>query len=226
MNSASEQRSTVSDHYAGEGAAEYFEYQVQDVKRNNWVSSRFFAPYLSGTDDVVDYGCGTGWLLKQLDVGSCIGVEPNPNAREVAKGIGIETVASADELADESADVVISNHALEHSLEPIIELQRIRRIVRPTGKIVICLPIDDWRRQRGPDPENPDHHLHTWTPLLFSNLLGEAGFEVTEARGFSYLQPPPGWHMDKLPTGAFNAVAKLYGIKRGYHQLVAVAKPS
>jgi SAM-dependent methyltransferase len=223
--SEKQSQSTVSQHYGGEGATEYFDYQVTDVRRNNWVSMRFFASFLSPTDDVVDYGCGTGWLLKQLDVGSRLGVEPNPNSRGVAAEIGVPTVAASSDVPDASADVVISNHALEHSLDPLRELKEIRRIVRSGGKVVICLPIDDWRKQKGPDPSDPNHHLFTWTPLLISNLLGEAGLNVLEARGFSYLQPPPNWRLDWLPVPLFNAVAKLHGKFFRYHQLVAVAEP-
>lgn len=220
-----EQQSTVSDHYAGQGAREYFDYQVQTVKRNNWVSKRFFDQHVSSDDAVVDYGCGTGWLLKLLDADTRLGVEPNPNSRRVAAEIGIETVATPGEVGDGSADVVISNHALEHSLDPLAELRQIRRIVRSNGKIVICLPIDDWRRQRTPNPEDPNHHLFTWTPQLFANLLTEAGFETTDARAFSYLQTPPRWSLDKAPRWLFDFAAKLYGIKHGYHQLVVVARP-
>lgn len=218
-------RESVSQHYAGDGAKEYFDYQVTGVRRNNWVSKRFFEPHLKPTDEVVDYGCGTGWLLKMLEVAARTGIEPNPNSRAVADSIGIATVESPRDLAENSADVVISNHAIEHSLQPHSELLEIRRIVREDGRIVICLPIDDWRRQRKVDPEDPNHHLYTWTPQLFSNLLTEAGFATDEISAFSYLQTPPRWKFDRLPRPLFDLTARLYGRKHGYHQLVAVARP-
>ncbi|MBJ7457890.1 MAG: class I SAM-dependent methyltransferase [Thermoleophilaceae bacterium] len=222
MNDAS----TVSDHYAGSGSEEYFAYQQQYVRRNNWVSSRFFIDHVSSGDTVVDYGCGTGWLLKLLDPGARLGIEPNPAARTYAAEIDVETVASPTEVSDNFADVVISNHALEHSLAPLDEFRQIRRIVKEGGKVVICLPIDDWRKQRKIDLDDPNHHLYTWTPLLLSNLMGEAGLKVTEARAFSYLQPPPNWHMDKLPRAAFDLLSALHGRAYRYHQLVAVARPA
>jgi SAM-dependent methyltransferase len=217
---------SVSDHYAGSGSEEYFAYQRQAVQRNNWVSKRFFDDHISSKDTVLDYGCGTGWLLKLLGPDKCLGVEPNPEARRYASEIGIDTVAAPGEVADNFADVVISNHALEHSLAPLDEFKQIRRIVKEDGKVVICLPIDDWRKQRKIDPDDPNHHLYTWTPLLLSNLMDEADLDVVEARAFSYLQPPPNWRADRLPTPAFNALSRLHGYLYRYHQLLVVAKPA
>lgn len=220
-----ESTTNVSQHYAGDGAKTYFDYQFRDVKRNNWVSKRFFDPHLTPTDEVVDYGAGTGWLLKLIDVKSKLAIEPNPNSREIAADLGIEAVASASEVPDDSADVVISNHALEHSLNPLAELKQMRRIVRPDGKIVICLPIDDWRKQRKPDPTDPNHHLFTWSPMLFANLLAEADFETVYAKAFSYHPSPPNWRTDVLPPVLFNAIARIRGVCIRYHQMVVVAKP-
>lgn len=217
---------TVSSNYT-EGAAgeEYFAYQRRDVKRNSWVSLRFFAPHISPDDTVVDYGCGTGWMLKQMDARVKLGVEPNPNAREFAASLDIATVASPKEVESEFADVVVSSHAIEHALSPFEEFKQMRRIVKPDGKVVICLPIDDWRKQRRIDPNDPNHHLYTWTPLLLSNLLGEAGLKVETAKAFSYLQSPPNWRVDRLPQPMFDLVARIHGICVRYHQLVAVARP-
>lgn len=218
---------TVSAHYTdGSGGEEYFDYQQRDVQRNNWVSLRFFAPHIEATDTVVDYGCGTGWLLKLLPVHTKLGIEPNPNARLFAGQQSVETVASPKEVPDGFADVVISNHAIEHSLNPLEEFKQIRRIVKPDGLVVVCLPIDDWRKHRRIDPDDPNHHLFTWTPLLLSNLLSEAGLIVERADAFSYLQPPPNWRLDWLPRPVFDALARLNGRLVRYHQLVAVARPA
>ena len=217
---------TVSANYA-EGAAgeEYFAYQRRDVKRNSWVSLRFFAPHVSPEDTVVDYGCGTGWMLKQMTAGRKLGIEPNPSAREFATELEIETVASPKEVESEFADVVVSSHAIEHALSPFEEFKQMRRIVKPEGKVVILLPIDDWRKQRRIDPNDPNHHLYTWTPLLLSNLLGEAGLRVETAKAFSYLQSPPNWRVDVFPRPVFDAVARIRGVFIRYHQLLAVARP-
>lgn len=219
-----EPESTVAARYgAGEGA-EYLAYQASGAQMEARIAVSRFQPYVSPTATVVDFGCGTGWLLKVLQAGDKLGIEPNPAAREIATSLGIATVASPAAVADGHADVVISNHALEHSLSPYQELCELHRILKPGGRLVLGLPIDDWRAQRRADPSDPNHHLYTWTPLLVTNLLGEAGFRVDEARAFTYLQPYYNHLLfDRIPRPAFDALARAFGALKRYRQLFAVA---
>ena len=217
--------STVASHYRGAEGQAYFAYQVRGAEAAARIALPRFAPHVRATDNVVDFGCGTGWLLACLEAGGKLGIEPNPAARHVAESLGVPTVATPAEVADEHADVVVSNHALEHSRSPYEELRELLRILRPGGTLVIGLPADDWRTQRRPDPANVDHHLYTWTPLLLSNLLSEAGFEVAEARVFTYLQPYYNeWLFPRLPRAAFDAIARVFGTVMRYRQLLAVAR--
>ena len=216
--------STVSEQYTAEAGEEYFAYQLSGAETAARIAAPRFQPHIRPTDVVVDFGCGTGWLLHVLEAGDKLGIEPNPAARRVAESIGIATVPSPAEIADAHADVVVSNHALEHSLNPLAELRELHRILKPGGTLVMGLPIDDWRTQRRPDAANPDHHLFTWTPQLFSNLLEEAGFRPREVRAFTYLQP---YHNDKLfprlPRPVFDAISRVFGTVMRYRQLLAVA---
>lgn len=215
---------TVASHY-GEHGAEYFSYQVRGAEVAARIALPRFQPYVLATDHVVDFGCGTGWLLNVLTAAEKTGIEPNPAARQHAEQLGIAVVPSPRELGDGAADVIVSNHALEHSLSPYQEIKELHRIVRPGGRLVIGLPIDDWRTQRRADPANPDHHLFTWTPQLITNLLQEAGFEVESAHAFTYLQP---YHNEtlfpRIPRPAFDALARVFGTVKRYRQLLAVAR--
>ena len=120
-----------------------------------------FAEHVDPTKVVVDFGCGGGWLLARLPAARRIGVEPIEGARDVAAAQGLDVVRSAAELAA-TADAVISNHALQHTTAPLQELKELRRALRPGGRIVLWLPLEDWRVERRPKP-NPGHHLYTWT---------------------------------------------------------------
>jgi SAM-dependent methyltransferase len=130
---------------------------------------------------VVDFG-GGGYLLARLPAAEKVGVDPSPYARGEANRQGIESAASLDDLPEAWADVVVSNHALEHTLAPLDELRAIRRVLRPGGRLVLVVAIDDWRAQRWPDPHDQNHHLYTWTPLLLGSLLVEAGLELDSVR--------------------------------------------
>jgi len=163
-------------------ARSYWEYQRPIGRVGGELNRWKFEPHLTDGDVVVDFGCGGGYLLARLPGQTKIGVDPSPLAREEAAREGIHVVESTAELPDSSTDVVISNHALEHTFSPFEELRDLARILRPGGKLVMTLPVDDWRAERRPDPHDPNGHLYAWTPLLIANLLTEAGFDVESAR--------------------------------------------
>lgn len=68
--------------------------------------------------------------------------------------------------------------------------------------------------------------MFTWTPVLLSNLLDEAGFDVVSIRAFTYLQPYYNeWLFPRVPRRVFDAMAYVFGRFMRYHQLYAVATP-
>lgn len=179
----------VSGHYRRDSGHRYFLYQVQGAEIKAELNARKFRPHVRPDDALVDFGCGPGLTLARLVARERVGVEVNPHNREHAARSGIRTVAAADELPSGSADLVISNHALEHTLQPLTELRALRRVLRPGGRLVLMLPVDDWRSQRSANPADINHHLYTWTPLLIGNLLSEAGFDILESRVANYGWP-------------------------------------
>ena len=61
-------------HYRGELGEEYFDWQGSGADVNAEIESTKFAPHVSATDTVVDFGCGAGALLATLEIGERIGV--------------------------------------------------------------------------------------------------------------------------------------------------------
>lgn len=213
----------VGSHYRGDAAAGYLAYQREigalGAELNRWK----FAPHIRPGDAVVDFGCGTGGLLLGLDAASKVGVEVSEPARREASERGLEVVASIADLPDASADVAISNHALEHALAPLHELRELRRVLRPGGRLVLWLPLDDWRAQRRPRAGDPDHHLYGWTPQLLANLLDEAGFERATCRVVTHAWPPRAHRLTWLPRPAFDALGVAWAFLRRRRQLAAIA---
>jgi SAM-dependent methyltransferase len=174
----------------------------------------------------VDFGCGGGFMLERLNAAERIGIEPNPYARDAAQSRGLRVVASPRELDDGSADVVVSNHALEHALAPYHELRELHRILKSGGRMILWLPLDDWRRleQRWPSEPDVNHHLYGWTPRLLSNLLTEAGFTVTSVRVVAHAWPPKAAVLRRtLGRRNFDAVAHAWAILGRRRQLCALA---
>ncbi len=217
----------VGKHYSGDRGLEYFGWQGRSGRIGAVLNARKFAEHVHASDRLLDFGCGGGFLLEQLQAVDKIGIEPNPVAREAARQRGLDVRASPSELEAGSVDVVISNHALEHTLAPLDELRELRRVLRPRGRLVLWLPLDDWRMERTPAPDDPNHHLYTWTPLLLGNLLDEAGFTKIEARVVTHAWPPHVESFATLPEPAFDLVARFWSAARRRRQVAAVAvKPS
>lgn len=219
----------VGRSYRGESAREYFDWQSgKGTAVSAEIDAFKYAPYVRPGDTVVDFGCGGGHMVAGLNAARRIGIEPNPYARAAAAPLGIEVAESAAEVETGIADVVLCHHALEHALAPWAELVELRRILKPGGRLVLWLPLDDWRRSSQRRATGPDenHHLYTWTPRLLWNLVAEAGYEVTEVRIVAHAWPPARellWRL--LPERAFHAIARAWSVLRRERQLLAVGTP-
>lgn len=217
-----DQPTHAASHYHGAAASRYFEYQRSIGALGGRLNRAKFEQRIAPSDTVVDFGCGGGALLAGLNAHRKIGVEPSEPARREAARHGIACLASSAELESEVADVVISNHALEHTLCPLDELRHLRRALKHGGTLVLWLPIDDWRSQRSAR-DDPNHHLYTWTPLLLRNLLTEAGLDVRECRVINHAWPPRTKKLARLPKPVFDAIAVFWALARRRRQLMAVA---
>jgi len=217
----------VGRHYTGSLGERYFAWQRTSGTMGARLNARQFVREIASTDTVVDFGCGGGFLLRELQAAQKIGIEPNETARTYAEEQGVRVFASAADVRDDTADVVISNHALEHTLSPWGELRELWRILRAGGKLCLWVPMEDWRTQRRPDASDINHHLYGWTPLLLHNLLVEAGFQVREVRIVTHAWPPKVGLLSQLPAWAFDTLATTWSIARRRRQLAAIAfKPA
>lgn len=215
--------SRVSPAYSGERGAEYFAWQSHGAHAATPLLRRLYAEWTDGADSVLDFGCGGGALLASIEAPVRIGVEPNDTARAAAAAAGLDVRASLDEVTDGSVAVALSNHALEHVRQPFAELAGLHRVLRPGGRLVLVVPLDDWRSQRDPTPDG-NNHLYAWTPRVLANLVRDAGFEVLECRVHRYAWPPGYRLLARLPTRAFDALAAAAAVLLRRRQIVLVAR--
>ena len=113
----------VADHYLGEKGKGYFAWQSAGGDFAGRINQHKFSHLIKPSDTVLDFGCGGGFLLRHLNCARRIGVEINPTVREYASQHGIECYATVDEVPNDSADIVTSDHALEHVPFPISVLR-------------------------------------------------------------------------------------------------------
>ena len=210
----------ASDHYD----SSYFAWQNANIEVKTKIKARRFAPYIRSTDVVVDFGCAGGGMLAALPGARKIGVELNDVARESAiKEHGLEAYKSLDVTPDHVADVIVSNHTLEHLASPYEALRQLRSKLSPGGKLVLVLPIDDWRAQRRWNPADINRHLYTWSPMNLGNLLDEAGWHPTEMRVIRRTLMRGFATFAKFPRPIFEAVSWGFSVLRHRQELLAVA---
>jgi SAM-dependent methyltransferase len=184
--------------------SKYFEYQRNAGVFGGLANQIFFKDYIKPNDEVLDFGCGGGFLLKNLNCKKRVGVEINPVAAEVARENGLEVYFSLDEVPDNYVDCIISCHALEHTFYPLKEMQNLYNKLRRGGKAIIVVPCEGirWKFKK----DDVDQHLYTWSPMSIGNLMTLAGFNIIESKPYYH-----GWITFLRPV-----IIKLVGWK-GYH---------
>jgi SAM-dependent methyltransferase len=218
----------VADHYLDEKGRKYYASQSGGGDFAARIVAENYEHLIRPEHTVLDFGCGGGFLLKRLQCSRRIGVEVNPVAREQVRSLGIECHPMVGDAPNGVADVVISNHALEHVPFPIGALSELRAKLKPCGILALCVPIDNWMHHRRYNPDDRDHHLHTLTVQLLGNTLFEAGYEVLSIELWAHAWPGR-WTVacyGRLPRFLFHAVCFSYAILTGKgRQVFAVARP-
>jgi len=205
---------------------DYFTWQNQSIALKAKRKVGTFQPFVKPTDTVLDFGCAGGSLVAGLTAARRIGVEINDVARAAAVAqYGIEAYRSLAEVADGSVDVVVTNHTLEHLASPYEALLQIRPKIKPGGRLVIVVPIDDWRAQKRWRPGDINRHLFTWTPLNLGNLLDEAGYAVGHHRIIRRTIMRGERYYAKLPAPLFDFVRWGYSVVRHRQHLLMTATP-
>jgi SAM-dependent methyltransferase len=139
----------------------------------------------------IDVGCGAGDLAAGLiDRGWAMsGVEPSADAASWARARGIEvhvgTMADAP-FAPRQFDAAVLQQSLEHTIDPLGDLGRLRAMLRDGGPVAISVPnFGGWQprifRSRWFHLDVPRHRAH-FTPNGLRQLLDRAGFERIEVR--------------------------------------------
>jgi 2-polyprenyl-3-methyl-5-hydroxy-6-metoxy-1,4-benzoquinol methylase len=208
----------ASEHYN----ADYFNWQKDIGEFGGWADAWKFKQSINENDVVIDFGCGGGSILQNLNCATRIGIEPNRSAAEYAVRRNIahfyNAVEALDELGGEVADVIISNHALEHTLNPLEEIKRLRPLLKPGGIIHFVVPCDSIHMRYKASDIN--RHLFSWSPSNLGNLFSEAGYEVEYSRPNVHKWPPFCRKISGLGWPIFDFACRVYGqIDRRWFQV-------
>lgn len=136
---------------------------------------------------VIELGCGGGWNLYGFHKRGAlvIGFDYDQRIIEEGRKMGMRMNAgSADEAVTlgVKADLVILSHVMEHVANPVEFLSRVRRILKPGGKLFITQPglksfqFGDWGGGLGRQLQNAHNFIFEGVTLKL--LAGITGYSV------------------------------------------------
>jgi len=189
---------------------DYFNWQSKVGKFGANANKIKFENVILPRNKVLDFGCGGGFFLSLFNDIEKHGVEINDYAREVAKKNNLNVFKSSKEIPGDYYDVVISNNALEHVDNPLVELKELYRSLKKNGKICIVVPLDS--KKYNFKKNDKDFHLYSWSPMNLGNILTAAGFKVLESEPFIHKWFPFHEKLKKFMTWkVFHFFCKIYG---------------
>jgi ubiquinone/menaquinone biosynthesis C-methylase UbiE len=147
-------------------------------------------------DRVLEVGCDQGVLLRMIErTGATVhGIDVNEDAIRRARHPRIRHASGeAIPFPDQSFDVCVTSHVIEHLPRPRKLLCEARRVLRPEGKLILIYPWELFRGMsvipdvlvRGvPLSKLQEIHLHVFTPRSLQALASELSLEHCYSRMF------------------------------------------
>jgi len=203
---------------------DYFHHYLIDDEQHYLLRSRLsFDNYFEQGDKykkVFEYGVGLGQNIFLME--NKFGFDISKFALEFSTKKGIQTYSSLDEIPEESFDIIIFCHVLEHLTNPTETLKLIKTKLKLGGKLVIVIPKEIHKKARY--EMSKDQHLFAWNFRIINNLLIHCGFKVLENKqyagtGFHKLR-----HLAKISYMFWKLATSLFGNMLNRKELVIVAK--
>ena len=139
---------------------------------------------VSGTDSLLEIGCGKGVFGRRVRPREYLGIEPSEKARQAAAAAGLRVVG--DRLEDyaaahpESHDVVAAFQVLEHVPAPRRFLEDALRCLAPGRLLVLSVPNEDSYLRFGQNQllNMPPHHQTRWPRRAVESIGAELGLRL------------------------------------------------
>lgn len=212
-------RKSIS-HYG----SDYFNNYQKKIGELGGILNKFkFQKHISKTDTVLDFGCGGGFLLNNLNCEKKIGVELNDIGRNFCnQNFNFKCHKYLNEVPDNSVDIVISNHCLEHTPNPDEIIGELYRKIKKGGKIVICIPLDSPKMKFIENDVN--FHLYSFSPINLGNLLVNNKFIVKSSKVLYHKWLPKPFLLYRvLGVKIFHFMCFIYGrINTGWVQVIGI----
>jgi SAM-dependent methyltransferase len=141
---------------------------------------------------ILDAGCGSGRnMLELARHGSVTGVELSETSVELARGRRAGEVIAGSVLEmpfdADSFELAVSLDVIEHLDDDLSALRELRRVVAPTGALLVTVPAYPWLWS-GHDEIN--HHHRRYTRRSLQRVAEQAGWRQARTTYFNSLLLP------------------------------------
>lgn len=138
--------------------------------------------HFSGSEKILEIGCGGGLILKQFhDKGYiCLGIDPSPIAAKASKKYGFPLISETFPVNSlkNRFDFIYHSDVLEHVLDPISFIKEQYDILNKDGILIVSIPNATENLELGDISIAMHQHLQYFTFNSITNLLHTTGFKV------------------------------------------------
>jgi len=191
-----------------------------------WFYARLVRRLCRGGGRLLDFGCGTGHLLRRLSEHfEAYGYDASPEARTVCRLTAPDAVVLEEwqSVARDSLDVIVALHTLEHLPQPRPTMEALAQRLAPGGIFLFVVPNPGgighrlkgrkWFAYRDPT------HCSVLSQGEWLTLARRVGLRVRWVRGDGMWDPP---YIGLLPVGLQRA---LFGAPAGIQVVLPLRRP-
>ena len=168
-----------------------------DLEKENWwfrvrrnlIFGLFKKYKIDNEKKILDYGCGSGFLVGQLqDRGFDVyGVDMSEDAINFGSSRGVNNLFRANgtriKFPDEHFDVILAMDVIEHIEDDSLAVSELSRLLKPGGHLIITVPAYQW--MWGVQDEVA-HHFRRYTMGSFLKLVkSTSGLKVIRRTYFN-----------------------------------------
>ncbi len=184
-------------------------------KKLNWIES-----YFPGKGKLLDIGAGTGeFLLTAKNNGWEVkGIEPNENARTLAKQKGVPLVPDTSNFDEEKFDVITMWHVFEHVYDLKNQIIELEKLLKKDGLLIIAVPnyksFDAVYYKEFWAAYDVPRHLWHFSRTSFQKLFRDTSFLLFDEKPLMFDSFYVSLLSEKYKTGKSNFLkALLIGLK-------------
>lgn len=169
---------------------------------------------------LLDIGAGTGDFLvvAKKDGWDATGIEPSEKAKSIAINKGVNFSNNLSDLKDNSFDVITMWHVLEHVPNLDEYILELKRLLKPTGTILIAVPnfksFDAEYYGRFWAAYDVPRHIWHFSKTAIKKLFAEKEMELTDVLPMKFDSFYVSLLSEKYKTGKMNFIKAFFvGLK-------------